>query len=241
MRPTFTGIEMHLTMMIKLINDFKPSAVIIDPLNSFVSFDNAREAKSLAMRLIDFLKLRQITALFTNLTSGWSEHRTKRYLHIVAYRYLVVIERYRAGGERNRGIYILKSRGMAHSNQIREFLITNKGIKLREVYIGMAGVLTGSARIAQEEKDKADEMMNKQIIDQRKTALDRRRKNLDAQISALKSEFEAEKAETLKMIAIEESRLSSIEKGKKQIAVSRKSNGQVKTRTYEKRLENDSH
>jgi circadian clock protein KaiC len=231
MRPTFTGIEMHLTMMIKLINDFNPSAVIVDPLNSFMSFDNAREAKSLAMRLIDFLKLRQITALFTNLSSVATnvEHSDIFISSLIdTWLFLRDIE---LGGERNRGIYILKSRGMAHSNQIREFLITDTGVELRDVYVGMTGVLTGSARVEQESKDKAEELLNRQVLEQRKTALERKRKHLDAQISALKAEFEAEQAETLKLVAIEEARLINIAQGQKAIAVSRKSNGPTKAKS----------
>ena len=179
MRPTFSGIEMHLTMMIKLINDFKPSAVVVDPLNSFVSFDNAAEAKSLAMRLIDYLKVRQVTAMLTNLTNGSQTIEQSDIFISSLIDTWILLRDIELGGERNRGIYILKSRGMAHSNQIREFLITEKGIKLRDVYVGMAGVLTGSARLAQEAKDKSEELMSRQIIEQRKTALDRKRKNLE--------------------------------------------------------------
>jgi circadian clock protein KaiC len=226
MRPTFTGIEMHLSMMIKKISEFNPTAVVIDPLNSFVSFDNASQAKSLAMRLIDFLKIKQITALLTNLTSNSGLIEQSDIFISSLIDTWILLRDIELGGERNRGIYILKSRGMAHSNQIREFLITSNGIKLRKVYVGMSGVLTGSARIAQEAKDKTEEMLNREIIQQRKTALERRRKSIDAQISSLKAEFEAEKAEALKMISIEEARLSSIDKSKKDIALSRKSNGQ---------------
>jgi circadian clock protein KaiC len=203
-------------------------AVVVDPLNSFVSFDNPLEAKSLSMRLIDYLKMRQITALFTNLTNNTDKtEQTDIFISSLIDTWLLLRD-IEYGGERNRGIYILKSRGMAHSNQIREFLITDKGIKLRDVYIGMSGVLTGSARIAQETRDRVEQMINSQVIEQRKRALERRRKNLDAQISSLKAEFEAEKTETLKLIAIDEARLMSIAKDSKEIAKSRKSNGHLK-------------
>ena len=222
-RPTFAGIEMHLTMMIRLINEFQPETVVVDPLNSFVSFDNPIEAKSLSMRLIDYLKMRQITALFTNLTGNIDKiERSDIFISSLIDTWLLLRD-LEHGGERNRGMFILKSRGMAHSNQIREFLITSKGIKLRDIYTGMAGVLTGSARIAQEARDRVEQMLSTQLIEQRKRELDRKRKNLDAQISSLKAEFEAEKAETLKLIAIDESRLLSIVKDHKAIAKSRKS------------------
>lgn len=127
------------------------------------------------------------------------------------------------GGERNRGIYVLKSRGMSHSNQIREFLLTDNGIVLRNVYIGMEGVLTGSARITQEAKDNSEKLMHFQEIEQKKLALERKRKNLMAQIATLQSEFEAEEAVTKKMIEIEENRILVNAKDQEKIVLSRKS------------------
>lgn len=230
MRPTFTGIEMHLATMLKLIKDFKPSAVIVDPLNSFISSENALEAKSLAMRLIDYLKLNQITAFFTTLTSGGDtlEH-TDVFISSLIDTWLLLRD-IELGGERNRGIYVLKSRGMAHSNQIREFLLTDNGIVLQEVYVGMEGVLTGSSRVAQEAKDLAASLIQKQEIEQQKLGLERKRKELDSRILALKTEFEAEKTEALKLIRIKEEQFVSKAKAQKFMALSRKSNGEKRLR-----------
>ncbi len=166
------------------------------------------KSKSLAMRIIDYLKLNQITAFFTSLTSGNSalEH-TNIFVSSLIDTWLLFRD-IEIGGERNRGLYILKSRGMAHSNQIREFLLTDKGIVLRDVYVGMEGVLTGSARLAQEARDNSEKYLLSQAIEQRKLNLERKRKTLEAQISALKSEFEAEEAESLKLIGIDENRLT---------------------------------
>ena len=224
MRPTFTGLEMHLATMLKIIKEFDPSAVIVDPLNSFISVDNSVEAKSLAMRLIDYLKLQHITAFFTSLTSGGAflEH-TDVFISSLIDTWLLLRD-IELGGERNRGLYILKSRGMAHSNQIREFVLTDNGIVLQDVYIGMQGVLTGSARIAQEAKDNSDLLTHKQLIEQKKLQLERKRKNLRAQIESLKTEFEAEEAESLKLIGTEEARIATIAKDRKEMATSRKSN-----------------
>ncbi len=232
MRPTFTGLEMHLATMLKLIKDFKPSAVVVDPLNSFISAENAVEAKSLAMRLIDYLKLQNITAFFTTLTSaGSSLEHTDVFISSLIDTW-VLLRDIELGGERNRGIYILKSRGMAHSNQIREFLLTSQGIVLQDVYVGMEGVLTGSARVAQEAKDNSEQLMHKELIEQKKLALEHKRKNLQAQISTLKSEFEAEEVESLKLIGIEEIRLANIVKGQKDIALSRRANGKNKLKKH---------
>jgi circadian clock protein KaiC len=133
MRPTFTGLEMHLALMLKNINEFKPSAVIVDPINSFTSADNPGEAKSLAIRLIDYLKLQHITAFFTSLTSGGASPEHTSILISSLIDTWLLLRDIELGGERNKGLYILKSRGMAHSNQIREFLLTDNGIILQDV------------------------------------------------------------------------------------------------------------
>jgi circadian clock protein KaiC len=206
-RPTFYGLEMHLTAMYKEINDFKPSVVIIDPLNSFVTANNELEAKAVAMRLVDYLKINNITGLFTSLTTGGGDlERTDIFVSSLIDTWILLRD-IELGGERNHGIYILKSRGMAHSNQIREFLITKEGIKLQDVYVGMNGVLTGSARLAQEVREKAEQNLLKQEIEHKTYSIERKRKALDAQIEALKAEFEAEEAETLKLIDYEKTQL----------------------------------
>lgn len=223
MRPTFTGLEMHLAIMLKLIKEFKPSAVIVDPLNSFISEDNVHEAKSLALRLIDYLKINNITAFFTSLTTGGSslEH-TDVYISSLIDTWLLLRD-IELGGERNRGIFILKSRGMSHSNQIREFLLTDHGIRLEKVYVGMEGVLTGSARVIQESKNRSERLLQKQEIAQEKLKLERKRKKLEATVLALKVEFEAEEAESLRLIRLGEERISSNVKAENIMALSRKS------------------
>jgi circadian clock protein KaiC len=222
MRPTFTGLEMHLSTILKVTGNFKPEAVIIDPLNGFISSENSAEVKSLAMRIIDFLKLHQITGFFTSLTSGGSalEH-TNIFVSSLIDTWLLLRD-IEIGGERNRGLHVIKSRGMDHSNQIREFLLTSRGIVLRDAYIGNEGVLTGSARVAQEAKDRTQKYLLSVAIEQRKQKLERRRKNLEAQINSLKSEFEAEEGELKKLIGIDENRLLMNLEVEKEMAISRK-------------------
>ena len=224
MRPTFSGLEMHLTTMHKQINTFKPAIVIVDPLNSFVSGDNEIEAKALSMRLIDYLKLNQITAFFTSLTSGGSDlEHTDVFISSLIDTWILLRD-IELGGERNRGLYILKSRGMAHSNQIREFLLTDAGIKLRDVYIGREGVLTGSSRIAQEAREKENIILRQQEVQNKKLELERKRKVMESRIASLQAEFEAEEAESLKMIITEQSRIDNLELEKTDMAKSRKAN-----------------
>jgi circadian clock protein KaiC len=220
-RPTFYGLEMHLTTMYRDIKNFNPRAVIIDPLNSFVAGDNNLEAKAVSMRLIDFLKMNQITGFFTTLTSGGEDLEGTDIFISSLIDTWILLRDIELGGERNRGIYILKSRGMAHSNQIREFLLTPKGISLQDVYVGMEGVLTGSARIAQESRERAVKQLLDQKIEQKKFELERKRKTLELQIAALRTEFEAEETEMTRLIENERLDVERATKDNNQIAKSR--------------------
>nr|WP_242479518.1 circadian clock protein KaiC [Lamprobacter modestohalophilus] len=199
-RPSFTGLEMHLTLIHRAVEQFAPSVVILDPLNSFITQGNELEVKGMLTRLIDFLKTRQITALFTSLTlGGESLERTDSAISSLIDTWLLLMS-VNTGGERNRALSILKSRGMAHSNQTREFLITDNGIQLRDVYVGPGGVLTGSARLAQESVEESEQLERQQEIERRKHDLERRRTILTAQIAAMQQEFEAQESETLALI-----------------------------------------
>nr|WP_242519250.1 circadian clock protein KaiC [Halochromatium roseum] len=199
-RPSFTGLEMHLTLIHRAVEQFAPSVVILDPLNSFITQGNELEVKGMLTRLIDFLKMRQITALFTSLTlGGESLERTDSAISSLIDTWLLLMS-VNTGGERNRALSILKSRGMAHSNQTREFLITDNGIALRDVYVGPGGVLTGSARLAQETAEQSEQLERQQEIERRKQEIERRRTILTAQIAALQQEFEAQESETRALI-----------------------------------------
>ncbi len=203
-RPTIYGLEMHLVKMYKLINEFKPQVVIIDPITNLITVGSETEVKSMLSRLIDFLKMNQITALFTNLShAGGALELTEFGISSLMDTWLLLRD-IEIGGERNRGLYILKSRGMAHSNQIREFLLTDKGIDLVDVYLGPSGVLTGSARAAQEAQEKASDTLRREDIERKKREFERRSKALEAQITALRSEFEAAQEEVNKLTRQEE-------------------------------------
>lgn len=205
-RPTTIGLEMHLTVMHKAANAYKPQVVIVDPLNSFVVGDNETEVKAMLMRLVDFLKMNQITGLFTSLTSGnGTLEQTDVAISSLIDTWLLLRD-IEIGGERNRGLYILKSRGMVHSNQIREFLLTDNGVELRDVYVGPSGVLTGSARLAQEAQEQAAYLAHAQEIERRRLEIERKRNLLEVQITALRAEFAEQEAEMLKLIGQEQVR-----------------------------------
>jgi len=155
------------------------------------------------VRIVDFLKSKQVTGLYTSLTSGGSaieQSEVSISSLIDTWLLLRVIE---TGGERNRGLFVLKSRGMAHSNQIREFLLTDHGVELRDVYVGTGGVLTGSARLTQVAQDHAAQTVHNQEVELRRIELERKRTTLEAQIAVLQAEFAVQEIASLKIIGQE--------------------------------------
>lgn len=209
-RPTIYGLEMHLVKMYKLINEFKPKVVIIDPVTNLIAIGSDTEVKSMLSRLIDFLKANQVTALFTNLSHAAGALELTEFGISSLMDTWLLLRDIEIGGERNRGLYILKSRGMAHSNQIREFLLTDKGIDLVDVYLGPAGVLTGAARTSQEAKEKVAEILRIEEIERKKRELERKRVVIESQIIALRSEFEAAQDEVNKLTQQEEMQEKSL-------------------------------
>jgi circadian clock protein KaiC len=231
-RPTFYGLETHLTTCIKLINSFKPNVVILDPINAFVMGENQTEVKTMLLRLVDFLKMNRITAFCTSLTTADDNmENTDIYISSLIDTWLLLRD-IEIGGERNRGLYVLKSRGMAHSNQIREFKLTNHGIELLDVYVGADGVLTGSARLTQETRDEADRLVRRQEIARKQFGLERKREAMEAQVVVLRSEFDAAESEWHKAIEIEKARIQRFVKDRSQMAKNRK--GDVQERVSQK-------
>jgi circadian clock protein KaiC len=195
-RPTQSGLEMHLLRIHKLVEQFKPEVVIIDPISNLMS-GNINEVNSMLMRLIDFLKARQITAFFTSLTQGSQKDFEQTDVGVSSLiDSWILVRDVELNGERNRCMYVLKSRGMAHSNQVREFVISNKGIRLLPVYVGDGVVFTGSARLNQEARDRQESMRRDQASQEKGRARERKRKVVEAQIAALRADLAAEEAET---------------------------------------------
>ena len=221
-RPTLYGLETHLTMCIKLINKFKPGIVVLDPINAFVMGENQTEVKTMLLRLVDYLKMKKVTAFCTSLTAtAGSMESTDIYISSLIDTWLLLRD-IEIGGERNRGLYVLKSRGMAHSNQIREFRLTNHGVELLDVYVGADGVLTGSARLSQEAKDDAEQLLRQQEIGSNQHRIQRKREAMEAQVLVLRSEFEGEESEALKAIGIEKARNQRFSRDRAIMAKSRK-------------------
>jgi circadian clock protein KaiC len=226
-RPTTSGLEMHLARIHKQVESFKPQLVIVDPITSFLSSGTDPEACSMIMRLVDYLKSLQITAFLTNLNNVGAvlEHTSVTISSLIDT--WLLLRDMETNGERNRGLYILKSRGMAHSNQIREFLLTENGVQLTEVYLGPEGVLTGSARLSQEAKEKAAAVQRSLEIERKRGELARSQQSLEAQIAVLQLQFQTDKEEMERDIASEQAYLEKQEQGRHEMARSRKadSNG----------------
>jgi circadian clock protein KaiC len=225
-RPTLHGLEHHLSATIKLINKIKPAVVIIDPIDAFMMGDNHTEVKTMLLRLVDFLKAKQITAFFASLTSAGDDQELSDVAISSLIDTCLLLRDIEVGGERNRELYVLKSRGMAHSNQIREFRLSDNGIELLDVYVGPDGVLTGSARLTQEAKDKAEQVTYQQEISRKHLGLERKRAAMEAQITDLRAEFDAEESETNKIINIEKARTRRYTDDQTKMAKSRKADKQ---------------
>jgi circadian clock protein KaiC len=191
-RPGSFGLEKHLVTIHHVTAEFDPSVVVIDPVTNFVSVGNYSEVKSMVTRLIDLFKSRQITALFTSLTAGDASPELSEVGVSSLMDTWLLLRNLESNGERNRGLSVLKSRGMGHSNQIREFVLTEKGVQLLDVYIGPHGLLTGSARAAQEARERAEARERKLQLQRKKQELEQRRQQLEAQITAMRSAFEME-------------------------------------------------
>jgi circadian clock protein KaiC len=226
-RPTLHGLEMHLATMYRVVRDFQPQSVLIDPISNLISIGTAEEARATLIRIVDFLKTHQITALLTSLAHGGGPlEQTDVGISSLIDTWLLLRD-LEANGERNRVMYLLKSRGMAHSNQLREYVISNSGIQLLDAYIGPEGVLTGSARLAQQASERAANLVRQQEIERKQRELDRKRQTLEAQIAALRSTLEAEEEELELILAEARSRESQLTEDRVEMARSRKadSNG----------------
>ena len=201
-RPTVHGLEMHLVQTHKMIETFKPSVVVFDPVSNLQSAGTLEDSTSMLIRLIDFLRKNKITGFMISLNSGASKslETTEEGLSSMVDTWLLLRD-IEVGGERNRLMYVLKSRGMAHSNQVREFVITSKGLKLVEVYLGAGGVLTGSARLSQENLERTEQQLVADELQRKKLALEHRRRAIEAQVETLRGELNIEEEEFARMAA----------------------------------------
>lgn len=198
-RPTAFGLEMHLVKMHKAIEEFQPEVVIVDPISNLNTAATSDESTQMLLRLVDILRAKGITTFLISLTSAGSfQEATGENLSSMVDTWLLVrdVENY---GERNRVLYVLKSRGMQHSNQLREFLITKDGVDLVPAYLGSEGVLTGSARLAQQQRESVAAAVESDLQRMNRLKLEQKQRALDAQIEVLRAEHLAAQEELERM------------------------------------------
>ncbi len=202
-RPNLYGLEAHLMTMHQLTEEFDPRVVVMDPVTNLVTVGTVNEVKSLLVRLIDFFKMRQITTVFTSLSTGAQvEESTDIGVSSLMDTWLMLRD-HEFNGERNRLVHVLKSRGMAHSNQVREFCLSERGIELIDVYTGQGQLLTGTARLAQQNREKEADLERSEEFSRKKHSLLRQGQILRAQIAALQLELETEEADGARLEALE--------------------------------------
>ena len=220
-RPAAYGLEMHLAVMHKHIAKIRPRVVVIDPVSPFLSVGTREEVRSMLTRLIDYLKGQQITALCTNLISGGAALEATECSVSSVMDTWILLRAIESGGERNRALYVLKSRGMPHSEQVREFVMTPQGVELMDVYLGPDGVLTGSARLSREAQERTDDVEREYERERRRLVGERKRTALEAQIAAIQAELAAENYAVDADAASETRRLEQRETDREIMALSR--------------------
>lgn len=205
-RPSLNGLELHLLTLRKLIKEFNPTTIVIDPISNLISVGSEHEVRSMLVRLIDMLKAHNITALFTSLNKQTDNFRPDLAEESVSSLVdtWITVRDMEGIGERNRGIFIVKARGMGHSNQVREFVITSNGIELLDVELGPQGILTGTARTSHQFKKTISNIKLQNEINRKDREIERKRKVLEANIEALRTEFESAEEELSVLKATEE-------------------------------------
>lgn len=208
-RPSNFGLEVHLALINKTISEYEPGIVVVDPITNFLAVADQAETKAMLTRLIDFLKTRQITAMFTSLTGSTTEIEDSEVGVSSLMDAWLLVKNIESNGERNRGLYILKARGIAHSNQVREFLLTDHGVELVDAYVGTEGVLMGSARVAQAVRETSARLDREQARERKQRELQRKQELYEAQLVALRSHYEIERDALLRELEDDQRREST--------------------------------
>ncbi|WP_210520145.1 circadian clock protein KaiC [Hymenobacter terricola] len=218
-RPTLNGLERHLVTIHREVREFQPHAVVIDPISNLISVGNINEVRSMLTRLIDYLKVNNITALFTALVNTRTNQNemTEEGVSSLVDTWISVRD-LEGIGERNRGLSILKSRGMAHSNQVREFIVTEQGIELLDVVVGPTGIVTGASRLTQQLQEHAQHLATRQEVERRDRELERRRRVLEANIANLRTDFESVEEELRQINSEAETRQQTLLSDNRRIA-----------------------
>jgi circadian clock protein KaiC len=210
-RPTFYSLEMHLALMLREALAFRPDVFVLDPLSAFTETGNRTEVHAMLLRIVDFLKSEGITGVLTHLTqSGQTVIETESGLSSLMDAWILLLNR-ESNGEFNRELYLLKARGLRHSNQVREFVMDGDGIRLVLPYTGRGQALTGVARRVAEAEERRQERLREIEAEKAQHLIEQRRRRALAQIEVLRSELEADEAELRSLVQVEEDRRAQIE------------------------------
>ncbi|MBD9481515.1 circadian clock protein KaiC [Pseudomonas sp. PDM14] len=218
-RPSLYGLEVHLARMYREILEFEPQAVVIDPISAFRGPES--EVHATLLRLVDLLKQRSITAIFTSLSDAKSRSDGLDREVSSLMDTWVSLSSVEADGEHNRLLYVLKSRGMGHSNQVREYHIDEHGISLVRPYVGPHGVLTGSARLNQEARELREAEQRKQLLEQRKREKEKHRAQLERKIAEMRAALEVEEEDEALLVDDETRQLLSEDDVRQRLAAAR--------------------
>ncbi|MFC0240864.1 circadian clock protein KaiC [Rhodopseudomonas telluris] len=219
-RPTFYSLEMHLAVMLREIARFKPSLVVLDPISAFVGSGELGEVQSMLLRIVDYLKSNGITGVFSHIAHA-KDAETDAGLSSLMDAWILLLNR-ESNGEFNRELYLLKARGIAHSNQVREFVMSNDGIHLLEPYLGVGGALTGSARRAEEARVRLAEANRRSETARMQDQIVHRRRRAQAQIEALQAELAADESELKRMTDAEDAYLKQSQMDAEAMALARR-------------------
>lgn len=220
-RSSLYGLEQHLVTIHKQVDEFQPQAMVVDPISNLLGIGEQREVKAMITRMIDYLKNHRITALFTSLTEAQhAEEQSEAGISSLIDTWLL-LRNHESGGERNRLLFILKSRGMPHSNQVREFLLTDEGIQLQDVYVGPGKVLTGSARLVQEARDRAEDAVHQQTVARRRREIEQEQASVRAQLETLQLRTAALADELDALVTEEASRQIADQQNQKELGRAR--------------------
>ena len=219
-RPTFYSLEAHLAVMLREVEKFKPSLVVLDPISAFLDTGEQLEVQSMLLRMIDYLKGHGITGVFTHLAHVQGATTTDAGLSSLMDAWILLLNR-EFNGEFNRELYLLKARGIAHSNQVREFVMSDEGIRLIAPYLGEEGALTGSARRSAEARLRREEGLRRGEFLRLQDKIDQRRRRTQAQIEALRADLEADEIELRALEDQETSFVAQADADRAEMAASR--------------------
>jgi circadian clock protein KaiC len=220
-RPSMYGMEQHLLIMEKAVEECNPHLVVVDPASNLENVATESEVRSMLVRLVDFLKNKSITTVFTSLLGTQEDFEEHIGISSLMDNWLL-LRNVESNGERNRVMYILKARGIAHSSQVREFRLSNHGIELLDVYAGPYGMLTGTARIEREALDKVEAQQEKEEQERLKHAVERKRQMIESQIAALQVELESEEENLKRTLGQKKRHAEALQEVSDEIAMSRR-------------------